>query len=108
MAKKYGPKNYVGKVLKGKPKTDSNGKEMKDSKGKVILKPDQIVVDMDFELKKGMFLKLVSPDEEIQGYQQAVEAGRMSEEKASDLIEKCNKKKAHTRFTIIYQEVSEG
>lgn len=97
MAKKYGPKQYVGKVLKGK-KNEETGKA----------KPDSVVFDMDFNAKKGMFLQLVSPDAEIAGYHDAVEAGRMNDEKASELIAKCEKKKEHTRFTIIYQEITDG
>lgn len=96
MAKKYGPKQYVGKVLKGKKNDDGT------------VKSDSIVFDMDFNAKKGMFVQLVSPADEIKGYQDAVEAGRMTEDKAIDLIAKCEKKKAHTRFTIIYQEITDN
>lgn len=90
MAKKYGKKSYVGKVMKG-----INGK------------PDYIVVDQDFKLMKGDFLKLESKAQRIKDLEAAVEAGRLDEEKAADLIEKASKGSDKVRFTIIHQEVSD-
>lgn len=90
MAKKYGKKSYIGKVMKGQ-----NGKM------------DFIVIDQDFELKKGDFLRLESKASRIKDLEEAVEAGRLSEDKAADLIEKANKGSDRVRFTIIHQEISE-
>lgn len=90
MAKKYGKKSYIGKIMKGK-------------EGKL----DYIVVDQDFQLKKGDFLRLESKASRIKDLQEAVEAGRLAEDKAEDLIEKANRGSDKVRFTIIHQEVSD-
>lgn len=100
MAKKYGKKTYVGKVMKG-------AEDGVDENGKKKFKPDYIVVDQDFKLMKGDFLRLESKAQRIKDLQAAVEAGRLDEEKASDLIEKANKGSDKVRFTIIHQEVSD-
>lgn len=91
MAKKYGKKSYVGKVMKGKEG-----------------KPDYIVVDMDFDLKKGDFLRLESKKQRLDDLAAAFEAGRLDEAKYEELAEKAQKSSDNVRFTIIHQEISEG
>lgn len=86
---KYGKKSYVGKVMKG-----------------VEGKMDYIVIDQDFQLKKGDFLRLESKASRIKELQDSVAAGRLDEDKAADLIDKASKGSDKVRFTIIHQEIT--
>lgn len=93
MAKKYGKKEYVGQISKRK---DGKGNYLKVSK--------------DFTLKKGQYLNLESVADQIKGYEEAVVAGRLKEDYASEQIEKLkeSKDKFGLLFTVTYQEVTEA
>ena len=105
MAKKFGKKSYIGKVMVGKPKL-VDGKEVKEN-GKVVRNPDYIVIDMDFELRKGDFLKLESKAQRLKELQESLEAGRLKEDKYEELATKAQNSSDNVRFTIIHQEVSD-
>jgi hypothetical protein len=86
---KYGKKQFIGAVKKAKDKN----------------KPDYIQISKDVELKQGSYLNLEKPQDLIAGLKEASEAGKLSEDTASDLIAKYEKDiKFGTRFVITYQE----
>lgn len=93
MAKKYGKKQYIGNISKRK---DGSGSYLK--------------ISNDFSFKKGQFINLESVADQIKGYEEAAEAGRMPEEKAADKIADLKKSKEEygLLFTLTYQEVTEG
>jgi hypothetical protein len=101
MAKKYGPKNYVGKV-----------KKAKDSERRYIQLDTDITIhgkNGNVKVAKGSFINLVTPDDLIADYKDAVDNGRMTEEQAEEKIQKAlTDKKFNVRFTMIHQEVTES
>lgn len=92
MAKKYGKKQYVGTISK-----------RKDGKG------NYLKVQNDIKLTKGQFLNLESVADQIKGYEEGAQAGRITEDFAADQIKKLqeSKDKFGLLFTVTYQEVTE-
>lgn len=95
MAKKYGKKVYIGNISK-----------TKDGKGSYL----KVSSDVKLDLKKGTYLNLESVADQIKNYQEAAEAGRLSEdfvaEKIADL--KKSKEEYGLLFTVTYTPVTEG
>lgn len=93
MAKVYGKKQYVAKISKRK---DGTGSYLK-------------VGQKDFTLKAGQFLNLESVADQIKGLQEALEAGRLSEDVVTDRIAKLEKDKKEygLLFDVTFQEITE-
>lgn len=81
MAKKR--RIYFGKILKG-----ADGK------------PDFMAIDKDITFKEGDFVNLESKKQRIDDINQSVEAGRLTEDVANDLLQKVNKISDRVRFSL--------
>lgn len=87
---KYGPKTYVGQI-----------KKRKDGTG------DYFQASADFTIKKGMYLNLEKPQDQIKNIMEAVSNGKMTEEKAEPIVAKLNKDiEMGTRFTVTHQDIT--
>lgn len=101
MAKVYGPKTFVGKI-----------KKAKDSERRYFQADCDLTIhgkNGDVKVKKGDYINLQTPDDQIADYHKAVEAGRMSEDAAAEKIASAEKDKSYgVRFTMIQQTVTDN
>jgi hypothetical protein len=81
MAKKR--RFYFGKILKG-----ADGK------------PDFMAIDKDITFREGEFVNLESKTQRINEINKSLEEGKLSQEKAEDLLAKVNKISDRVRFSL--------
>jgi hypothetical protein len=95
MPKKYGKKVYIGNINKTK---DGKGSYLKVSK------------DVKLDLKKGEYINLESVADQIKGWEEAVEANRVSADFADEKIAELKKSKEEygLLFTVTYTPVTES
>jgi len=70
-------------------------------KSKDAEKPDYIKVNTDITLKKGDILNLESKKSKLEGIDTAVQNGKLSQDKADEIIEKINAMPEWVRFSIV-------